>query len=94
MNDGTDDYADWLSMRELDVAAGLAKGSAFRAFKSLLGNLVEGQDYRVLDHQRSAGLAATLIARVRVYRSSVNPVLLSPAAADRVRAVMMQRETR
>ncbi|MBA4285425.1 MAG: hypothetical protein C0434_07825 [Xanthomonadaceae bacterium] len=85
---GTDDYADWLSMRELDIAAGLPKGAAFRAFKAVLGALEEGRDFVVLDHRTAQALAATLIAQGRLYRNSVNPVLLAPAAAARVRAAM------
>lgn len=85
---GTDDYADWLSMRELDTAAGLPKGAAFRAFKALLGGLEEGRDFVVIDHQTAQALAATLIAQDRLYRGSVKPVLLAPAAAAQVRAAM------
>ena len=85
---GTDDYAGWRTMRELDEAAGLPKGAAFRAFKALLGALNEGADFVVLDHQTAQALAATLIAEGRLYRSSVNPVLLAPAAAARVQSTM------
>lgn len=85
---GTDDYAGWLGMRELDEAAGLPKGTAFRAFKALLGSLEEGRDFVVLDHQTAQTLAARLIAEGRLYRSSVNPVLLAAPAAARVRAAM------
>jgi len=85
---GTDDYAGWLSMRELDEATGLPKGATFRAFKALLGSLIEGEDFVVLDHQTAQALAARLIAEGRLYRSSVNPVLLAPSAAARVRAAM------
>ena len=86
---GTDDYAGWRTMRELDEAAGLTKGAAFRAFKALLGDLVEGRDFVVLDHQTAQALAARLIAEDRLYRSSVNPVLLAPLAAARVQATMV-----
>lgn len=85
---GTDDYAGWVSMRELDEAGGLPKGAAFRAFKALLGSLIEGKDFVVLDHQTAQALASRLIAEGRLYRSSVNPVLLAPSAAARVRAVI------
>ena len=88
MNDGTDDYAAWRTMRELDAAAGLPKGAAFRAFKAMLGGLVEGRDFVVLDHQTAQTLASRLIAEGRAYRSSVNPVLLAPGTADRVLATM------
>lgn len=86
---GTDDYAGWRTMRELDEATGLTKGAAFRAFKALLGDLVEGRDFVVLDHQTAQALAARLIAEDRLYRSSVNPVLLAPLAAARVQATMV-----
>lgn len=79
-----DDYSTWRSLRELDAASGRVKGSAFRAFKSLLETLNEGTDFIVLDHQRHAALAAHLHAQGRLYRSSIHPVLLAPAAAQRV----------
>ncbi len=88
MNTGTDDYSGWLSMRELDEATGLAKGSAFRAFKSLAGRLAEGTDYIVLDQCTAEGLGASLMVLNRLYRSSIAPVLLSPAAAELVRLTM------
>ncbi len=85
---GTSDYSGWLSMRELDEAAGLPKGSAFRAFKSLAGDLAEGPDYVVLDHRTAEGLAASMTVEGRLYRSSIAPVLLSAATAARVRSAM------
>lgn len=85
---GTSDYSGWLSMRELDEAAGLPKGSAFRAFKALAGDLAEGTDYVVLDHRTAEGLAASKTVQGRLYRSSIAPVLLSAAAAARVRSAM------
>ncbi len=85
---GTDDYAGWLSMRDLDLAAGQPKGAAFRAFKALLGSLEEGRDFVVLDLETAQALVATLIAQGRLYRGSVHPVLLAPAAAARVQAAL------
>lgn len=78
------DYYYWRSLREIDESAGLAKGSAFRAFKALLGAFREGDDFIVLDHQTHAALASRLHGEGRLYRSSVHPVLLAPAAAQRV----------
>jgi len=85
---GSADYPGWLSLRELDAELGLDKGAAFRAFKRLLPLLVEERDFVVLDHQRHAAAAAALHAAGRLYRSSVNPVLLAPAAAERVREAL------
>jgi hypothetical protein len=90
-NSGSEDYSGWLSLREIDGAAGLGKGSAFRAFKHLLPQLNEGRDFLVLNHQSHGALSARLHAAGRLYRSSVNPVLLSPEAADRVRAALEPR---
>ena len=74
-------YPGWLSLREIDTAQGREKGAAFRAFKSLLPELAEGRDFVALDHRLHSTLAAALHAAGRVYRGTVNPVLLSPAAA-------------
>lgn len=91
---GTADYSGWRSMRELDEATGLAKGAAFRAFKALLGELREGEDFIVLDHRTDAGLAASRMMQDRLYRSSVAAVLLSPSAAARVQATMTTPDDR
>lgn len=80
-----DDYQDWLTLLDLDRAAGLPKGSAFRCFKRLIPTFIEGTDFIVLDHQRNAALASRLHASDRLYRSSIHPVLLAPASAARVR---------
>jgi hypothetical protein len=89
---GIECYPGWLSLRELDAELGLDKGGAFRAFKRLLPRLVEERDFVVLDHQRRAAIAAQLHAAGRLYRSSVNPVLLSPAAAEQLRQSLQARE--
>lgn len=75
-------YHEWRTLRDLDRAAGLPKGSAFRCFKRALPQLQEGRDFVVLDHQRYAAVAVRLHAEDRLYRSSVRPVLLSPASAE------------
>jgi hypothetical protein len=82
------DYSAWLSLRELDQELGLDKGASFRAFKRLLPRLAEEQDFVVLDHQRHAATAAALHAAGRLYRSSVNPVLLAPRAAALLREAL------
>lgn len=72
----------WVTLRELDARLGLPKGSAFRAFKR--GAFAEGPDFRVLDATREAGNIDALRREGRIYRGSVNVVLLSPAAAARL----------
>ncbi len=64
MGAGTEDYPGWLSLRELDAEQGLAKGTAFRAFKRLLPDLAEERDFVVLDHQRHGALAAARLRRL------------------------------
>lgn len=78
------DYPNWLTLRELDQQVGLPKGSAFRCFKRNIPTLTEGRDFVVLDHQQASGLAARLHAANRLYRNSIHPVLLAPAAATRL----------
>lgn len=69
---------------ELDRAAGLAKGSAFRAFKSVLPALTEGRDFHCCDCRTDDDCCADWIASGRFYRGTVNAVLLTDSG---VRAV-------
>jgi hypothetical protein len=89
-----DDYSGWLSLRELDEASGRVKGTAFRAFKARLDALTEGRDFLVLDHQTHAEPASALHAQGRLYRSSVNPVLLAPALAAQILDQLREAEGR
>lgn len=77
-------YRDWLTLREIDVAAGLAKGHAFRRFKQLAAQREEGVDYRVLDHRQAASEIETLRTQGRIHGNSVNVVLLAPGFAASV----------
>lgn len=71
-------YRDWLTLREIDAAAGLAKGHAFRRFKQLAALREEGVDYRVLDHRLATSEIATLRTQGRIHSNSINVVLLAP----------------
>ncbi|MGH8461420.1 MAG: hypothetical protein ACRESS_07420 [Stenotrophobium sp.] len=75
---------DWRSLREIDLASSRPKGSAFRAFKRLRSDFAESRDYVVLHHQDDAQAIGALHAAGRIYRGSINVVLLAPAAAQRV----------
>jgi len=72
------------SFRELDEAADRPKGSAFRAFKHLEPGLSEGRDFLLLRPGRDDAGIAELRAQDRVYRSSVNIVLVDDALAERL----------
>jgi hypothetical protein len=79
--------ADWRTLRELDLAAGAAKGSAFRIFRALADELREHHDYEVF----SAGAEyEALRASSRGYATSVRMIVLGPAAAERVLAALRQ----
>lgn len=70
-------YRGWRSLRELDVAAGLPRGSAFRAFKRAAA-CEEGRDYVILGSEA----AQALRAEGRLYATSVRAILLAPAFAE------------
>lgn len=84
-------YPQHHTLRELDEAAGVTKGSAFRVFKRLGNELQEGVDYRVLHHEVDRAALDNLKHADRIYRSSVNAVLLSAAAAQRIAAALCPR---
>ena len=82
------DYPDWVGLREIDLRAGTGKGAAFRAFKALAPNLVEGTDYRVLDPHKDREVIDALRHAGRIYATSVRVVLLAPTTARRLTDVL------
>lgn len=78
------------TLRDIDHALGLTKGHAFRAFKSLLGRLREGQDFAVLDHGRDAARIRALREAGRIYPASINVVVLSGDACRQVEQCLQQ----
>ena len=74
------------SFAELDRAAGLLKGSAFRAFKAVAAVLVEGQDFYCCDSRTDGQQFAEWMASGRFYRGTVNAVLLTVNGQAVVRA--------
>ena len=79
-------HRPWVTLRELDERLRLPKGTAFRAFKR--AGLAEGSDFRVLGAGADATEIARLRAAARIYPSSVNVVLLSARAAERLAAAL------
>lgn len=77
-------YRDWSTLREIDTRLGVAKGSAFRAFKRLDPPPAEPADCVVLTSPEDRAAIEALRTRGRIYAASVNVVLLSPAASSRV----------
>lgn len=86
------DSRETSTFRELDAAHGLTKGSAFRAFKQVEPELSEGEDFELLQATNDAARIEDLRASERIYPGSVNVVLLQPAAARRVSALLEERD--
>ena len=78
--------AEGYTLREIDECHGLPKGSAFRAFKRLRESLREDADFRLLPAQTARPEIERLRAAGRIYRSSVNVVVLTESGFERVRA--------
>lgn len=76
------DYLHWRSLRELDQAAGTAKGQAFRAFKRTEPTLQEGRDFHVLNAETHRADIDTLRAQGRIYTTSIHLVMVSPQTAS------------
>ena len=72
----------WRTLRELDESAGTPKGTAFRAFKRIEPTLREPLDYRLLRSGEAAAQIGELRGSGRIYDSSRNVVLLSPALSE------------
>lgn len=76
------------SFKQLDTAAGAAKGTAFRAFKRLLPELAEGEDYLYLDAEVERETLANLRAQGAIYHSSHHVVLLTERGRQRLIAAL------
>ena len=72
----------WRTLRELDESAGTPKGTAFRVFKRIEPTLREPLDYRLLRSGDAAAQIGELRGSGRIYDSSRNVVLLSPALSE------------
>lgn len=68
---------NYWSFKDIDERHGVIKGTAFRVFKRLHGELREGEDFVYLDAQREAERIDALRRAGRIYASTVNPVLLT-----------------
>ena len=68
------------TFKELDLACGVIKGSAFRAFKALGEQLVEGVDFHCHDARLASSTHAELLQMGRLYAGTINAVLLEGRA--------------
>ncbi len=74
------------TLREVDSSLGLPKGSAFRAFKRHRPALRENIDFIVLSAHGDGAAIERLRASGRIYRSSINVIVLAETGFERVRA--------
>ena len=73
------------TLREIDERLGRRKGSAFRAFKRHRHSLRENVDFTVLPARTARAEIERLRAQGRIYRSSINVVILAESGFERVR---------
>ena len=78
-------HARGYTLREIDERLGLRKGSAFRAFKRQRHSLRENVDFTVLPARTAKAAIERLRAEGRIYRSSINVVILAESGFERVR---------
>ena len=78
-------HAGGYTLREIDERLGLPKGSAFRAFKRQRHSLRENVDFTVLPARTAKAGIERLRAEGRIYRSTINVVILAESGFERVR---------
>ncbi|MDD9892849.1 MAG: hypothetical protein OXT49_04995 [Gammaproteobacteria bacterium] len=78
------DLSNFTSFRELDVQYAQDKGWAFKRFKHLNTELVEGEDYVWFHQLDDAKLINQLREAGRIYASTANLVMLSPSGTTKI----------
>jgi hypothetical protein len=71
-----------LTFKEIDTLHRCSKGTAFRAFKRLGEQLVEGEHYYYFSAQTHGAEIETLRRAGRLYAATVNAVLLTRAGYE------------
>ena len=77
-------HAKGYTLREIDERLGLPKGSAFRSFKRRRHLLRENVDFTVLPAPTAKAEIERLRAEGRIYRSTINVVILAESGFERV----------
>lgn len=65
------------SLKEVDNARGVVKGTTFKAFKQLREGFDEGRDYFYLSGDQDSVEIETLRSKSRIYEGTVNAILLT-----------------
>ena len=71
------DGVETLSFRQIDSMNGVRKGTAFRFFKRLRGELREGRDYYYLPQHSQGAFIQSLRETEQVYHSTTHLVLIT-----------------
>ena len=79
-------HARGYTLREIDEHLGRPKGSAFRAFKRQRHSLRENVDFTVLPARTAKAEIERLRAEGRIYRSSINVIILAESGFEQMRA--------
>ena len=74
-----------LSFKEIDALHQRPKGTAFRAFKRLSEQLIEGEHYYYFSAQTHGAEIERLRREGRLYAATVNAVLLTRAGYELLR---------
>ena len=78
-------HARGYTLREIDERLDLPKGNAFRSFKRQRHLLRENVDFTVLPARTAKAEIERLRAEGRIYRSTINVVILAESRFERVR---------
>jgi len=76
-----------LTLRQLDRLNNVAKGTTFRAFKRSREQLVEGEDFLLLDASSHRAWIEDLRRRGLIYPATVQLLLLTESGYQRLQAV-------
>ena len=78
------DGVEALSFRQIDAMNGVPKGTAFRSFKRLRGELIEGRDYYYLPQHSHGAFIQSLRETGQIYHSTTHLVLITRSGYERL----------
>ena len=78
------DGVETLSFRQIDSMNGVPKGTAFRFFKRVRGELTEGRDYYYLPLDSHGAFIQSLRETEQIYHSTTHLVLITRSGYERL----------
>jgi hypothetical protein len=76
--------ASFYTLKDIDTRWRTPKGTAFRAFKQLEPQLLEGRDYLLLKPDTHPEALATLRTQQRLYTTTLQALLIAPDIVPRL----------